>query len=142
MLVRMISRSLEIPWQVNVSLDKINLIQDSSWVIGVHEKYETAYQFLPNDVKIICIKRIFGHKDSLKRSSIQPVFDIEGIVNSFPNHLTVIYDEIIKESKKELNKIKKILNIHNIEYEQWNKRYNKFTNWRLEKYDENNPKLV
>lgn len=142
MLVRMISKSQFLPWFVPVPVKKISQIKESSWVIGLHDKYENVLQNCPQNTKIICIKRILGHEQSLNKINIKKNFLIDEIINSMPEELTVIYDEIIKESKIELEKIKKILDIENIEYEPWEQRYTLDSSWRKHKYDENNPKLI
>lgn len=142
MLVRMISRAKKIPWKVPYDLNDINNIKQDSWVIGIHDKYENIVKTCSKETKIICIKRINGHKQSLSKFDQAKNFDIDAIINSFPQHLTVIYDEIIKPNQLEINKINKILETDNIEYEPWEKRYDYFSNWRIKKHDENNPKLV
>lgn len=48
------------------SLSEVSKIKEDSWVIGVHETYEDALKFCDSQTKIICIKRINGHQQSLK----------------------------------------------------------------------------
>lgn len=134
MLVRMISRSQKIPWKVPMQAHQILGIKEKEWVIGVHEKYENVIKFCSEDIKIICIKRINGHKESLKNFNEARHLEFDLIINSFPEHLTVIYDEIVKPSKTEINKIKKILDIDDIEYEPWEKRYDSFPGWRIRQH--------
>lgn len=129
MLVRMISRSINAPWAIPFPTDKIYKIKEKKWVIGVHDRYDNLLKHCPKNVKIICIKRLVGHEESLKRFLINVDYDVENVTNSFPPEFTVIYDEIIKSSKNELKKIESILNIK-VEYEPWDQRYNGFDNWR------------
>ena len=80
MLVRMISKSQFLPWFVPVPVKKISQIKESSWVIGLHDKYENVLQNCPQNTKIICIKRILGHEQSLNKINIKKNFLIDEII--------------------------------------------------------------
>ena len=126
MLVRMISRAGHLPWKVPVQTSAISLINEESWVIGVHDIWENLKNF---DACLIGLKRNKeGHMDSLSRFGMK--YELwKDVIDSLPEDRTVDYSLLVNGNKKELYKLKKITGIDGIVPEPYYKRYSGPFDW-------------
>jgi hypothetical protein len=128
MLARMISRPTKIKWGVVPEKIKLDLFINDSWIMAIHEEYNKDLDIFckKNDICLLGLTRELGHKDSIERDpSINISSDeINKIKNSIPDKIKIFYDDLVfYNQKKELEKIRKITKINNIEIEKWEDRY-------------------
>lgn len=126
MLCRMISRAARLPWKVPVNLEAIDRLDESSFVIGVHEPWPALAGIGATLVGLS--RNPETHSKSLAR------FDMDRdswahVIGSLPDDETVNYDDLVAGSDSELRKLRQITGVCGIEPEPWEKRYQGIWDW-------------
>jgi hypothetical protein len=126
MLCRMISRAAALPWKVPVNLDAIERIEESSFVIGVHEPWSALQEV---DATLVGLTRDPDtHSQSLARFGMVRE-SWTHVIQSLPERYSVNYDALVASSGSEIDKLQRITGIAGIHPEPWERRYQGIWDW-------------